>query len=241
MIERMRSDFVANASHELRTPLTALRGFIDTLAGPAKDDPAARQRFLETMAGEAARMSRLVDDLLSLSRIEQTEHQPPSQRVDLADCLDSVVRALGRYAEERNATLGLVLAEPLPAVVADRDQLVQLLTNLVDNAIKYGGAAGQVTIQAEHVRAAPPGAGPLTGRSAVRVVVKDRGPGIAREHLPRVTERFFRVDPGRSRQLGGTGLGLAIVKHITRRHRGHLLIESELGHGTTATVYLPAS
>jgi two-component system phosphate regulon sensor histidine kinase PhoR len=241
MIERMRSDFVANASHELRTPLTALRGFIDTLAGPAKDDPEARERFLETMAGEAARMSRLVDDLLSLSRIEQTEHQPPSVRVDLADCLASVVRALRRYAEERNATLELAVADPLPPVVADRDQLVQLMTNLVDNAIKYGGAAGQVTIQAEHVRAAPPGAGPLTGRSAVRVVVRDRGPGIAREHLPRVTERFFRVDPGRSRQLGGTGLGLAIVKHIVRRHRGHLLIESELGQGTTATIYLPAN
>ena len=239
MIERMRSDFVANASHELRTPLTALRGFIDTLAGPARDDPAARERFLETMAGEAARMSRLVDDLLSLSRIEQTEHQPPSERVDLVDCLRSVVRSLRGYAEERNASLDLQLIEPLPAVVADRDQLVQLLTNLIDNAIKYGGSAGEVTIRAEHVQAAPPGAGPLTGRSAVRVVVRDRGPGIARQHLPRVTERFFRVDPGRSRQLGGTGLGLAIVKHILRRHRGHLLIESELGQGTTITVHLP--
>ncbi|MCE3248194.1 MAG: two-component sensor histidine kinase [Geminicoccaceae bacterium] len=240
MIERMRSDFVANASHELRTPLTALRGFIDTLVGPARDDPEARERFLETMAAETARMSRLVDDLLSLSRIEQSEHQPPSLRVDLVDCLRSVVRSLRGYADERNATLDLQLVEPLPAVIADRDQLVQLLTNLIDNAIKYGGSAGEVTIRAEHVRAAPPGAGPLTGRSAVRVVVSDRGPGIAREHLPRVTERFFRVDPGRSRQLGGTGLGLAIVKHILRRHRGHLLIESELGQGTTVTVYLPA-
>jgi len=241
MIERMRSDFVANASHELRTPLTALRGFIDTLAGPARDDPEARERFLGTMAGEAARMSRLVDDLLSLSRIEQTEHQPPGDRVDLGDCLDSVVRSLQRYADERDAVLDLTVADPLPAVSADRDQLVQLLTNLIDNAIKYGGSAGPVTIRAEHVAAAPAGAGPLTGRSAVRVVVRDQGPGIAREHLPRVTERFFRVDPGRSRQLGGTGLGLAIVKHILRRHRGHLLIESELGQGTTATVYLPAS
>jgi len=240
MIERMRSDFVANASHELRTPLTALRGFIDTLAGPAKDDPAARERFLETMAGEAARMSRLVDDLLSLSRIEQTEHQPPGDRVDPGDCLNGVVRSLQRYADERTATLEVTVAERLPAVTADRDQLVQLLTNLIDNAIKYGGAAGPVTIRADHVQAASPGAGPLTGRSAVRVTISDRGPGIAREHLPRVTERFFRVDPGRSRQLGGTGLGLAIVKHIVRRHRGHLLIESELGQGTTVTVYLPA-
>jgi len=240
MIERMRSDFVANASHELRTPLTALRGSIDTLAGPAKDDPAARERFLETMAGEAARMSRLVDDLLSLSRIEQTEHQPPGDRVDPGDCLNGVVRSLQRYADERNASLEVTVAERLPAVTADRDQLVQLLTNLIDNAIKYGGAAGPVTIRADHVQAASPGAGPLTGRSAVRVTISDRGPGIAREHLPRVTERFFRVDPGRSRQLGGTGLGLAIVKHIVRRHRGHLLIESELGQGTTVTVFLPA-
>jgi two-component system phosphate regulon sensor histidine kinase PhoR len=241
MIERIRSDFVANASHELKTPLTALRGFIDTLAGPARDDPEARERFLKTMAGEAARMSRLVDDLLSLSRIEQSEHRPPGDRVELTDCLETVVRSLLPYAEERQASLDLRLVEPLPAAVADRDQLVQLLTNLIDNAIKYGGAAGQVTIQAEHVGAAPAGAGPLTGRSAIRVVVRDRGPGIAREHLPRVTERFFRVDPGRSRQLGGTGLGLAIVKHIVRRHRGHLLIESELGQGTTVTVYLPAA
>jgi two-component system phosphate regulon sensor histidine kinase PhoR len=241
MIERMRSDFVANASHELRTPLTALRGFIDTLAGPARDDPEARERFLQTMAGEAARMSRLVDDLLSLSRIEQSEHRPPNDRVDLTDCLENVVRTLLPYAEEREATLDLRLAEPLPAVVADRDQLVQLLTNLIDNAIKYGGHAGEVTIGAEHVAAAPPGAGPLTGRSAVRLTVRDRGPGIAREHLPRVTERFFRVDAARSRQLGGTGLGLAIVKHILRRHRGHLAIDSELGEGTTVTVFLPTA
>jgi two-component system phosphate regulon sensor histidine kinase PhoR len=239
MIERTRQDFVANASHELRTPLTALRGFIDTLAGPARDDPEARERFLQTMAGEAARMSRLVDDLLSLSRIEQSEHQPPSDRVDPVGCLKSVVHTLQPYAEERKASLDLKLAEPLPAVTADRDQLVQLLTNLIDNAIKYGGPAGEVTIRGEHVAAAPPGAGLLTGRAALRIVVSDHGPGIAREHLPRVTERFFRVDPARSRQLGGTGLGLAIVKHILRRHRGHLAIDSELGRGTTVTVYLP--
>ena len=241
MIERMRQDFVANASHELRTPLTALRGFIDTLAGPARDDPEARERFLPTMAAEAARMSRLVDDLLSLSRIEQSEHQAPGDQVDPVDCLKSVVGALRPYAEERKARLDLELADRLPAVTADRDQLIQLLTNLIDNAIKYGGPAGEVTIRGEHVVAAPPGAGPLTGRAALRIVVSDRGPGIAREHLPRVTERFFRVDPARSRQLGGTGLGLAIVKHILRRHRGHLAIESELGRGTTVTVYLPSA
>ena len=243
MIERMRSDFVANASHELRTPLAALSGFIETLAGPARDDPDARERFLETMAAEAARMTRLVNDLLSLSRIEPSEHQPPSDRVDSSiACLETVVRhAAGVRRGAATSSLDQRWPDQLPAIAGDRDQLIQLLTNLIDNAIKYGGEGGRVTIACEHLAAAPHGAGPLSGRPAVRVVVEDRGPGIAREHLPRVTERFFRVDPARSRQLGGTGLGLAIVKHIVRRHRGHLAIDSELGRGTTVTVYLPAS
>jgi two-component system phosphate regulon sensor histidine kinase PhoR len=240
MIERMRSDFVANASHELRTPLAALSGFIETLAGPAQDDPEARARFLETMAGEARRMTRLVNDLLSLSRIESIEHQPPAGRVDVTDCLHTVSDTLRSYAEERSVGLELRRPERLAPITGDRDQLIQLLTNLIDNAIKHGGEGGQVEITGEHLAAAPPGAGPLSGRPAIRVAVEDHGLGIAREHLPRVTERFFRVDPARSRQLGGTGLGLAIVKHIVRRHRGHLAIESELGRGTTVTVYLPA-
>jgi two-component system phosphate regulon sensor histidine kinase PhoR len=241
MIERMRSDFVANASHELRTPLAALSGFIETLAGPARDDPEARARFLKTMAAEAARMTRLVDDLLALSRIEASEHQPPTERVDLIACLETVVDTLQHYANSRDVVLERGWPEQLPAIAGDRDQLIQLLTNLVDNAIKYGGEGGRVEIACAHVAAAPHGAGPLSGRPSVRVVVADHGPGIAREHLPRVTERFFRVDPARSRQLGGTGLGLAIVKHILRRHRGHLAIASELGHGTTVTAYLPAA
>jgi two-component system phosphate regulon sensor histidine kinase PhoR len=240
MIERMRSDFVANASHELRTPLAALSGFIETLDGPARDDAPARAKFLKTMAAEAARMTRLVNDLLSLSRIEASEHQPPSDRVDLIACLETVVDTLQAYAMSRNVILEQRWPERLPAIAGDRDQLIQLMTNLIDNAIKYGGEGGRAGISCEHLAAAPPGAGPLSGRPAVRVVVDDHGPGIAREHLPRVTERFFRVDPARSRQLGGTGLGLAIVKHILRRHRGHLAIASELGHGTTVTVYLPA-
>ena len=240
MIERMRSDFVANASHELRTPLAALSGFIETLAGPARDDPEARARFLKTMAGEAARMTRLVDDLLALSRIEASEHQLPTARVDLIACLETVVDTLQHYASSRDVVLERRWPEQLPAIAGDRDQLIQLLTNLVDNAIKYGGEGGRVEIACEHMAAAPHGAGPLSGRPSVRVVVADHGPGIAREHLPRVTERFFRVDPARSRQLGGTGLGLAIVKHILRRHRGHLAIASELGQGTTVTAYLPA-
>jgi two-component system phosphate regulon sensor histidine kinase PhoR len=240
MIERMRSDFVANASHELRTPLAALSGFIETLAGPARDDPEARAKFLNTMATEAARMTRLVNDLLSLSRIEATEHQFPSDRVDLIACLETVVDTLQPYAESRNVVLDQRWPERLPAIAGDRDQVIQLLTNLIDNAIKYGGEGGRVGIACERLATAPHGAGPLSGRATVRVVVEDHGPGIAREHLPRVTERFFRIDPARSRQLGGTGLGLAIVKHILRRHRGHLAIASELGRGTTVTVYLPA-
>jgi len=241
MIERMRSDFVANASHELRTPLAALSGFIETLAGPARDDPEARARFLETMAAEAQRMTRLVNDLLSLSRIESIEHQPPNDSVDLLDCLDTVAGTLRPYAQRRAVDLEVRRPERLAPILADRDQLIQLLTNLIDNAIKYGGEGTPVVIACERLAAAPHGAGPLSGRATVRVVVEDDGPGIAREHLPRVTERFFRVDPARSRQLGGTGLGLAIVKHIVRRHRGHLAIESELGRGTRVTVYLPAA
>ena len=241
MIERMRSDFVANASHELRTPLAALSGFIETLAGPARDDPEARDRFLETMASEAQRMTRLVNDLLSLSRIESIEHQPPGDRVDVLDCLHTVTDTLRPYAKRRAVELRVRRSRRLAPIRADRDQLIQLLTNLIDNAIKYGGEGKPVTIACEHLAAAPHGAGPLSGRPTVRVMVEDRGPGIAREHLPRVTERFFRVDPARSRQLGGTGLGLAIVKHIVRRHRGHLTIDSQLGRGTTVTVYLSAS
>jgi two-component system, OmpR family, phosphate regulon sensor histidine kinase PhoR len=143
-------------------------------------------------------------------------------------------------AERRGATIRLELDDRRSKIAADRDQLIQLLTNLIDNAIKYGGDQGTVEVSCESMAAAPPGAGPLTGRSAVRIAIRDHGPGIAREHLPRLTERFFRIDAARSRQLGGTGLGLAIVKHILRRHRGHLAIESELGEGTTISVFLPA-
>jgi two-component system, OmpR family, phosphate regulon sensor histidine kinase PhoR len=241
MIERMRAEFVANASHELRTPLAALSGFIETLAGSARDDPEAQGRFLETMAAEAQRMTRLVNDLLSLSRIESIEHQPPNARVDVLDCVDTVAATLRPYAQRRAVALEVRRPERLAPILADRDQLIQLLTNLIDNAIKYGGEGRPVVIACERLAAAPHGAGPLSGRATVRLVVEDGGPGVAHEHLPRVTERFFRVDPARSRQLGGTGLGLAIVKHIVRRHRGHLAIESELGRGTRVTVFLPAA
>ena len=240
-IERMRSDFVANASHELRTPLTVIRGFVETLAGPAKDDPEAQARFLKTMAAETGRMSRLVDDLLSLSKIEQNEHLAPDDRIGLADVIGGVVDALKPYAGERRIALAVDVAGDPPPVLGDRDQLMQLFTNLIDNAIKYGGENGEVTIGVRFVEKAPPGAGPLTGRPTVEVVIADRGEGIPADYLPRLTERFFRVDPARSRRLGGTGLGLAIVKHILRRHRGHIVFESELGVGTTVTVHLVAA
>jgi two-component system phosphate regulon sensor histidine kinase PhoR len=240
-IERMRADFVANASHELRTPLTVLRGFIETLEGPAKDDPDARARFLKTMGAEAQRMSRLVDDLLSLSRIEQNEHVQPSDQVRFRDVVGAVIDSLRPYAEDRHVALELDLEDGLPPVIGDRDQLTQLFTNLIDNAVKYGGEGGKVRVQAQFGEAAPSGAGPLTGRPSIIATVADRGPGIAKEHLPRLTERFFRVDPALSRHLGGTGLGLAIVKHILRRHRGHMAIDSVPGQGTTVTVYLHAS
>ncbi len=241
MIERMRADFVANASHELRTPLTVLRGFIETLTGAAKDDPDAQARFLKTMEAEAERMSRLVNDLLSLSRIEQNEHVPPDEKVELEQVVGGVLDALKGYAIERRVKLVADIPADLPAVGGDFDQLTQLFTNLIDNAIKYGGEDSDVRVVAYNEESMSPGAGALTGRAAVVVKVTDNGPGIAAEHLPRLTERFFRVDPALSRHLGSTGLGLAIVKHILRRHRGHLNIESELGVGTMFTVYLPTA
>ncbi len=240
-IERMRSDFVANASHELRTPLTVIRGFVETLSGPAKDDPEAQTRFLKTMGAEAERMSRLVDDLLSLSKIEQNEHVTPAERVQITDTIGGVVDALRPYARERLVTLAIHAAADLPPILGDRDQLSQLFTNLIDNGIKYGGQDTEVTVSIRYYDRAPAGAGPLTGRRTVEVVIQDRGEGIPAEYLPRLTERFFRVDPARSRRLGGTGLGLAIVKHILRRHRGHISFASEVGMGTEVTVHLVAA
>jgi len=240
-IERMRSDFVANASHELRTPLTVIRGFVETLSGLGGEDLEAQARFLRTMGAEAERMSRLVDDLLSLSKIEQNEHVTPAERIQIGDTIGAVVDALKPYAKERRVRLSASMADSLPPVFGDRDQLSQLFTNLIDNAIKYGGEDSEVSIAVAFVDKAPPGAGPLTGRPTIEVVIKDQGEGIPAEFLPRLTERFFRVDPARSRRLGGTGLGLAIVKHILRRHRGHLAFASEVGVGTGVTVHLVAA
>ena len=235
-VEQMRADFVANASHELRTPLSSLTGFIDTLRGHAKDDPEARERFLGIMSEQAGRMRRLIDDLLSLSRIELNEHVRPSGSVNLGDVVEDAVHALQPMAVTANIQLDYVEPVSLPNVVGDKDELFQVVQNLVDNAIKYGRPHTAVTVQLGTRRAGPGEPGPSP---AVVLSVKDHGEGIAREHIPRLTERFYRVDVKRSRAIGGTGLGLAIVKHIVNRHRGRLVIESQLGEGSTFNVFLP--
>lgn len=235
LLERMRVDFVANVSHELRTPLASLIGFVETLRGPAADDPPAQQRFLAIMAEQGARMNRLIDDLLSLSRIELMEHQPPAEPLDLAKLLPAFLAGFEPGLKERSARLGTRITEVLPAVTGDSDQITQVLQNLLDNAVKYGREGSTVRLEVQPV--APGGRWPA--RPGVVIAVSDEGPGIPREHLPRLTERFYRVDKGRSRAAGGTGLGLAIVKHIVNRHRGQLLIESEEGVGTTVSVWLP--
>lgn len=235
-IEDMRADFVANASHELRTPLASLTGFIDTLKGPAKDDPAARDRFLGIMADQAGRMRRLIDDLLSLSRIELNEHIKPLGHVNLGDVAEEVTSALMPQAARQEMTLSLEEPATMPHAAGDREEVVQVVMNLVDNAIKYGRRGGRVRIELGMKRSEPGEPGPSP---AVYLSVKDDGEGIPREHIPRLTERFYRVDVRRSREVGGTGLGLAIVKHIVNRHRGRMSIESKVGEGSVFTVFLP--
>ena len=234
-VERMRVDFVANASHELRTPLASLIGFIDTLRGPAADDPPAQRRFLAIMAEQAERMNRLIDDLLSLSRIELTEHQPPSEHVNIAELCKSAAAGFEPRLKERRMTLEVAIAPGLPEIVADPDQVAQVVGNLVDNALKYGREEGTVRLS---LVAAPAGER-WPSAAGVVLSVADDGPGIPRNQTPRLTERFYRVDKGRSRAAGGTGLGLAIVKHIVNRHRGQLVIESEEGKGSSFSVWLP--
>jgi two-component system, OmpR family, phosphate regulon sensor histidine kinase PhoR len=235
--EQMRADFVANAGHELKTPLAALIGFIETLRGPARDDADARERFLAIMGGQATRMTRLVEDLLSLSRIELNEHVLPQGRVALAPLLGHLAEALELRAGERDMRIVLSLPPDLPDIQGDRDELAQVFQNLFDNAIKYGRWGTEISVGADTSR--PPAAIGGRGPSGfVAVAIRDRGEGIAREHLPRLTERFYRVDTARSREMGGTGLGLAIVKHIVNRHRGFLEIDSTQGEGSVLTVFL---
>ena len=230
-VERMRTDFVANASHELRTPLSSLLGFIETLEGAARDDSAARAKFLIIMRQQAQRMARLIDDLLSLSRIEQNAHVPPDQSVDLTNLVMHVVDTLAPLAHESGAVVEAVRSAPI-IVVGDRDELVRVVENLVENAIKYGGSGTQETPTRVTIEIVE------QGRDA-KLSVRDHGRGIAPEHVPRLTERFYRIDIRDSRAKGGTGLGLAIVKHIVARHRGRLSVESTLGKGTVFLVQLP--
>ena len=233
---QMRRDFVANVSHELRTPLTALMGFIETLKGPARGDEAATIRFLDVMQGEAERMNRLVGDLLSLSRVEGEERVRPTEKVNLTDILHSVIRSLRPIAEEANVTIETAFENGHVHMTADADQLTQVFTNLVENAIKYGNSGGQVLVSLQLSNREP-----VLRAPGVRVEVRDYGAGIDPIHLPRLTERFYRADNHRSRELGGTGLGLAIVKHIINRHRGRLRVDSVLGEGSTFSVILPIS
>ena len=226
--EQMRADFIANASHELRTPLAAVSGFIDTLRGHAKDDEAAREKFLQIMSVEAARMRRLIDDLLSLTRIEMNEHVPPQHRIQLENVVREAAAALSPLAKGDRITLEISAPANLPPVIGERDELVQLFQNLIHNAIKYGREGGHIWISCGQ-----------TPDGQVYAAVKDDGEGIASSAVPRLTERFYRVDVKRSREKGGTGLGLAIVKHIISRHQGRLSIESRLGEGSAFTVQLP--
>jgi two-component system phosphate regulon sensor histidine kinase PhoR len=232
-IEQMRADFVANASHELRTPLAALSGFIETLRGSAQNDPSARERFLAIMHAQAERMARLIDDLLSLSRIELREHINPNTPVELLPIIHQVIDTLETRAQERGVEISVSPAEQPLVVHGERDELIGVFENLVENAIKYGASGKRVEIRLECTTAQ------ASNGSQAKVSVRDWGPGIAPEHLPRLTERFYRVDVGQSRAEGGTGLGLALVKHILNRHGGRLSIESTLGAGSTFTVTLP--
>jgi len=234
--ERMRADFVANASHELRTPLSSLIGFIETLRGPAKEDPQAADRFLGIMEEEAQRMVRVIDDLLSLSRIEMDKHVRPETRADAGAILRGVADALEPAAKQARKRLALDIADGLPELRGDSDQVYQMMQNLVANAVKYADPDTVIRLSAEPAERVPE-----TGEPGIHLAVADEGPGIAPEHLPRLTERFYRVDAARSRKIGGTGLGLAIVKHIVGRHRGHLEIESAPGEGTAVHVILPAA
>jgi len=233
-VEEMRADFVANASHELRTPLASLSGFIETLQGPARNDPSSRDRFLAIMKEQATRMARLIDDLLSLSRIEQKVHIHPDTTTDLVMIVHEVADGLSPLAQERDVEIKITDRAHALDVLGDRDELIRVFENLIENALKYGASGKRVDISLARE--------PATGQARDAIVsVKDYGPGIAPEHLPRLTERFYRVDIGESRAQGGTGLGLALVKHILNRHRGRLMIESTPGSGANFSVRLPLS
>lgn len=238
-VEQMRADFVANASHELRTPLASIKGFVETLLGPAKDDEPARLEFLKIMLEQADRMQQLIGDLLSLSKIEMNAHSVPTESVDLSALVKKETENLKRNAATKNVRLVLNVHDNLPLVKGEGNELGQVAHNLISNAIKYGYADSDVTITIKPTTELPQD---LNMRNLTRVVqfsVRDQGDGIPKQHLPRLMERFYRVDSARTRQIGGTGLGLAIVKGIVTRHRGAITIDSVVGEGSTFTVYLP--
>ncbi|MER8573916.1 ATP-binding protein [Mesorhizobium sp. M1338] len=230
-IDRMRADFIANASHELRTPLASIAGFIETLRGPARNDPAARDRFLQIMESQTSRMARLIDDLLSLSRLEMKPYLKPGTEVDLRETLDSVIDSLGPLARENSVAIERDYADGPLDVPGDRDELFQVFENLLENACKYGQSGGRVVVSIAH--------GDAGSEPGIDVTIRDFGPGIPEEHIPRITERFYRVDVETSRTQKGTGLGLSIVKHILTRHNARLSIKSEVGKGAAFSVHLP--
>ncbi|MDH6230446.1 two-component system phosphate regulon sensor histidine kinase PhoR [Mesorhizobium soli] len=231
-IDRMRADFIANASHELRTPLASISGFVETLRGPARDDAKARDQFLQIMQNQTARMARLIDDLLSLSRLEMKPFLKPGAKVNLRGVVESVIDSLTPLAKDSGVVIERDFGDDIPAVLGDRDELFQVFENLVENACKYGQSGGRVIVSM---------AGPETNAERETIVtIRDFGPGIPEEHIPRVTERFYRIDGELSRTQKGTGLGLAIVKHILTRHKAHLTIRSKLGDGAAFTVHFPS-
>ncbi len=230
-IDRMRADFIANASHELRTPLASITGFIETLRGPARDDEKARDSFLRIMQTQTARMARLIEDLLTLSRIEMKPHLPAREKVDLVETIAGVVDSLAYLAADCGVEVVFARPSAPVAVSGSRDELIQVFVNLLENACKYGQSGGRVDISIDRAEDGP--------TPEVRVTVRDYGPGIAEEHIPRITERFYRIDAEKSRVRNGTGLGLAIVKHILTRHDGRLVVRSKPGEGASFIVHLP--
>jgi two-component system phosphate regulon sensor histidine kinase PhoR len=228
-LDQLRSDFIANASHEIKTPLASLVGFIATLQGPARDDEAARDRFLAIMAKQAERMSRLIDNLMSLSRVEMRAHLKPQDPVKIVELVQQACDALEPMASEADITVAINSQLNGVTVLGDKDELMQVFINLIHNGIKYGKNGGHVAVGIERVE---------NGAPAICITVADDGPGIATQHLPRLTERFYRVSDSPALERGGTGLGLAIVKHVVNRHRGELRINSQEGVGTKCTVVL---
>lgn len=228
--EQMRIDFVANVSHELRSPLTSLSGFIETLQGPAKNDLPAQDRFLSLMSDEAQRMSRLIGDLLSLSKLQASERVPPKDTLNVAQVLRRVTASLEPLSNTEKTNITLDISDDLPLVIGDPDELTQVFQNLIENGVKYSPQNTTVTVTAES---------DPSHTDQIRISIRDQGDGLDAKHIPRLTERFYRVDKGRSRDMGGTGLGLAIVKHILIRHRAYLHIDSTPGQGSIFSVFLP--